>query len=205
VARRAVANPPYTGVVLAGGKSQRMGRDKRVLEIDGMPLLAWVLAHLRPLVSDLIVATSDGAALPNIDARVVMDQFPGMGVLAGLHTGLIAAHYPWAFVVAGDMPLLNSDLLHAMTQELHPTIDVVVPRWHGLLEPLHALYRAPVCAQAAERALRSGQRRIVALYPEVRVREMPEAEVRHWDPDGDSFFNVNTPADWQTALERLKP
>lgn len=181
-----------------------MGGDKRRLHIRGVSLAAWVLDRLRPLVSELVVVISEPDTLPDLDARVVTDQFPGMGVLAGVHAGLSAARCAWAFVVAVDMPLLNRDLLRAMARYVDlATDDLVVPRWQGMLEPLHALYRAAVCGPAAERALRNGQRRIVAFYPEVRVREMLETEVRRWDPTGDSFFNVNTPADWQIALRRL--
>ncbi len=194
----------YSGVVLAGGSSERMGRDKRFLTLNGTTLLGWVLARLRPLVTELIVVTQDPGSLTGLDAHVVADRYPGMGVLAGVHAGLDAAQDDWAFVVAGDMPFLNPDLLQAMSRQADPAVcDVVVPRWHEEFEPLHALYRATVCARAAERALVSGRRRVVAFYPEVRVCLMPESQIRRWDPSGDSFFNVNTPHDWEVVQRKL--
>jgi molybdopterin-guanine dinucleotide biosynthesis protein A len=181
-----------------------MGRDKRFLQIGNMSLLDWVLTRLRPLVAELIVVAQGPGPLDGLEARVVQDRYAGMGVLAGLHAGLEAASHPWAFVLAGDMPLLNPDLLRAMARLADAdTCDLVVPRWRGFLEPLHGLYLAPACAPAAERALRKGQRRIVAFYPEVRVKVMAEADVRQWDRCGDSFFNVNTLQDWEIALKRL--
>ena len=108
--------PTYSGIVLAGGASRRMGRDKRFLDLNGVSLLERVLARLRPLVSELIVVTRDPEPLAGLDARAVTDRYPGMGVLAGVHAGLSAARNDWAFVVAGDMPLLNHALLQAMVE-----------------------------------------------------------------------------------------
>jgi len=182
-----------------------MGRDKRFLDLHGVSLLEHVLTRLRPIVGELIVVTRGADPLPGLDARMVTDRYPGMGVLAGVHAGLFAARNEWAYVVAGDMPLLSRALLTAMTSMADDqTVDVIVPRWNGMLEPLHGLYRAATCAQAAERALQSGRRRIVAFYPEVRVRVMTEVEVRRWDPDGESFLNVNTPGEWQAAQVKVQ-
>lgn len=213
--RKSIAFPvshlvSISGIVLAGGISRRMGRDKRFLPINGTTLLDWVVSRLRPLVVELIVVTQDPGPLADLDARVVTDQFPGMGVLAGVHAGLAAARHPWALVVAGDMPLLSRDLLRAMIAHVEPTsdgmadCDIMIPRWRGMLEPLHALYRARTCAVAAEAALRRRDHRIVAFYSDVRVCEMDEDTVRRWDAGGASFFNVNTPEDWTIALSRIQ-
>ena len=110
----AVQPPAVSGVVLAGGVSARMGRDKRFLDLHGVTLLEHVLARLRPIVGELIVVTRGADPLPGLDARMVTDRYPGTGVLAGVHAGLIAARNEWAYVVAGDMPLLNQELLLAM-------------------------------------------------------------------------------------------
>ncbi len=192
----------YTGIVLAGGESERMGRDKRRLTVGGQTLLARTLARLCPLVDEVLVVVRERGDVPPVDARVVTDRYPGMGVLAGVHAGLATARAPWAYVVAGDMPLLNADLLRAMAALADDDCDVVVPRWQGELEPLHALYRPAACASAAESALRQGRRRIIAFYPQVRVREMDEASVTKIDPQGRSFFNVNTRQEW-TRLQQL--
>ncbi|MFP4346454.1 MAG: molybdenum cofactor guanylyltransferase [Anaerolineales bacterium] len=192
---------PYTGVVLAGGRSERLGRDKRRLLVEGEPLLAWVVARLRPLVREVVVVTRKAEPLPLLDVRRVTDRYPGMGVLAGVHAGLEAAREPWAYVVAGDLPLLNADLLRALAALAGEGCDVVVPRWRGELEPLHALYRPSACASAAEAALRQGRRRIVAFYAHVRVCELEEAAVARIDPEGRSFFNVNTWEEWARLQE----
>ncbi len=193
-----------SGIILAGGAARRMGSDKRFLMAQGKPLVLRVLECLRPLVDEVIVATLEPELFAGIPARVVTDGYPGRGVLAGIHAGLAAAQSDWAFVAAGDMPFLNPALLRAMLHLAENTdADVIVPQWQGELEPLHALYRPVACAPAAEAALLRGQRRIIAFYPDVRVHMMPQAEIARWDPEGRSFFNVNTPEDWALVLEKL--
>jgi molybdopterin-guanine dinucleotide biosynthesis protein A len=195
----------WSGIVLAGGTSNRMGMDKRFLTIHAQPLVVWVIERLRALVDEVIVATLDPAAFDGIEARVVTDVYPGRGVLAGLHAGLRAAHGEWAFVVAGDMPFLNPMLLQAMMSLTQDSkADIIVPQWQDNLEPLHAFYRPFICTPAAEAALQAGKRRIVAFYPDVRVHIIPQDDIARWDPEGRSFFNVNTPEDWALALQQLE-
>lgn len=181
-----------------------MGLDKRFLQREGQPLLRWTSERLRPLVDEVVLAVEDATRFADWGLRVVEDYYPGRGVLAGMHAGLMAVRGTWALVVGGDMPLLNAHLIAAMLQ-LTPTTeaDVIVPEWEGQLEPLHALYRPAVCAPAAEAALQRGQRRIIAFYPAVRVYVMPQADVAQYDPAGRSFFNVNTAADWAVVLQEL--
>lgn len=194
----------YSGVVLAGGSARRMGSDKRFLLLDGKPLMRRVLDCLRPLVAELIVATREPTLFADLPAQIVTDAYPGMGVLAGVHAGLAAARGEWAIVVAGDLPFLNPALLQAMMGLAQTAAaDVIVPQWQGELEPLHALYRPAVCAPAAAAALQRNQRRIIAFYPDVRVHIMPQDEVAQYDPEGHSFFNINTPEDWELALRRV--
>lgn len=182
-----------------------MGKDKRQLRLQGETLLARTAASLRPLVDETLVAARAPLSVEIPDARMVYDRYPDMGVLAGVHAGLAAARNTWAIVVAGDMPWLNAKLLSAMIEiAMREPCDVVVPRWNGELEPLHALYRAEICARAAETALQQGQRRIVAFYPAVRVREMSTAEISKIAPQGRSFCNINTPQDWQALQAQLK-
>jgi len=187
-------------VVLAGGKSQGLGQDKRWLRFNGQPLLRHVVETLRPLVQDVIVVTQAPEDLGNWGVRRVTDVYAGMGVLAGLHAGLAATTAPWAFVVAADLPFLQPALLQALqARSAHTLADALVPRWRGYPEPLVALYRPATCAPAAERLLLNGQRRISDLHAAVQVEYLPEDEVARWDPEGRSFFNVNTLSDWELA------
>lgn len=190
-------------VVLAGGQSRRLGRDKAFLLVDGQPLLTWMVHRLTALSDDLIVVANDRAryealALP---ARLVSDERPGVGSLMGIYSGLKAACYPHALVVACDMPLLNATLLRYM-MPLAQGYDVVIPRMGGFLEPLHAIY-GRTCLPAMERLLEQGQRQIIAFLGEVKVRYVEEHEIDRFDPLHLSFFNVNTAADWRRVQQLL--
>ncbi len=194
---RIMPNLPLSGVVLAGGKSARLGRDKALLELEGRTLVARTLDALAQLTDDLIVVTNIVPRLFPPPARVVTDRYVGAGVLAGMHAGLLAARGELAIVVACDMPFLDLDLLRRMVTLAHEA-DVVVPRWTDV-EPLHAIYRPAACLGPIERALVRGERRIVSFYHQVRVRYVERAEITRFDPQGLSFFNVNTAKDWEQA------
>lgn len=194
---------PISVLVLAGGQSLRMGTNKALLKIDGREtLIARVVSNLRPLSDDLVVVTNTPEHYAGLPVRFTGDQFPNAGPLAGLHAGLHAARHPWSLVVACDMPLVDHRLVRFMIL-LSEGHDVVVPRRDGELEPLHALVNK-ACLPAIERRLQAGQRRVIAFYPDMRVRIVEPGEVAIFDPEGRSFFNANTPEDWQRLQPLLK-
>jgi molybdopterin-guanine dinucleotide biosynthesis protein A len=200
-------------IVLAGGKSIRMGRDKAWMMLDGEPLIERVVRRLLPLAAEVLVSGTDSQRyeallrrLP-VAGRVVADQYPGFGPLAGMQAGLSAAGNDLALVVAADMPFVNITLLRHLI-DLAPGYDGVVPngrdpRKHaGGLEPLHALYRRS-CLPAIEKHLAANDRQVLCFFEDVRIRIIPDDEIRALDPDLLSFFNVNTPEDWQDAQRVL--
>jgi len=191
-------------VILAGGQSSRLGQDKAFLVLDGQPLVARTAHRLAALSDDLIVVTNDPARYGplGLPARLLPDERPGEGSLMGIYSGLRAARYSHAVVVACDMPFLNLALLRMMLP-LTNEYDVVIPRLDGLLEPLHAIY-GQACLPAIARLLERGQRQIIAFFHEVRVRYVEEDEVDRFDPHHLSFLNVNTPEDWERVQELSK-
>ena len=190
-------------VVLAGGQSQRMGSNKALLRIDDREtLIARVVNNLKPLSDDIVVVSNTPELYANLSVRQTGDQFPGAGPLAGLHAGLQVALHPWSLVVACDMPLVDHRLVRFMVL-LTQGHDLVVPSWNEDLEPLHALV-SRACLPAIETRLKAGQRRVISFYPDVRLRVVEPHEVGIFDPEGRSFFNANTPEDWQRLLPLLK-
>lgn len=189
-----------SGIVVAGGRSQRLGQDKRWLLFHGQPLLRHVVETLRPLVDEVIVVTRSPQVFAGWEVRAVTDVYAECGVLAGVHAGLQAAQGTWGLVVAADLPFLQPPLLQALIERASGSaVDAVVPLWRGFPEPLVALYRPATCVPAIETALARGERRVVAFHADVQVDYVPENEVARWDPQGRSFFNVNTLADWELA------
>jgi molybdopterin-guanine dinucleotide biosynthesis protein A len=191
-----------TGVILAGGMSTRLGRNKALEPLAGQPLIGRVLTLLSSLTDESVVVVNDehrAAELPlPTDALVAVDVYPDSGSLGGIFTGLQAANGEWALVVACDMPFLNPSLLSRML-ELSDGYDVVVPILDGRPEPTHALY-SKVCIPHMEERLQQGKLKITGFYEHVRVRYITESEVDRLDPGRLSFFNVNT----QDDLDRAK-
>jgi len=190
-----------TGIILAGGKSRRLGQDKVLLELGGRSLLSRVVGRVRSLCAEVIVVGEFNAADRAPRARFVSDIHCGHGALGGIHAGLRASHTQYGLVVGCDMPFLNCDLLRYMigqTERSGCAADVIIPRLKGLTEPLHALYSRD-CLRPIERLLTQGGGRIISFFPQVRVRYIEETEVDCFDPRHRSFFNINTLADWQQA------
>lgn len=194
-------NPSLSIVVLAGGRSRRLGRDKALLPFAGTILVQHVVDRLATLSTDVLVVTRVDQHLAVRGARGVEDIRPEGGVLAGIVAGLEAAHNEWCLVVGCDMPFVNPDLVGYMISQT-PGYDVVVPHPEVGYEPLHALYHRR-CAPAVRRALEAGEMRVVSFYASLRIRCIGPVELAHHDPQGRSFFNINSPEDLAQAAEWL--
>ncbi|MDE2788479.1 MAG: molybdenum cofactor guanylyltransferase [Chloroflexota bacterium] len=200
-----VDNTPITAVILAGGQSRRLGRDKAIEPFDGEPLIRRVIRRASEAVSSsqVIVVVADPertAALPlDDDHLTAVDVFPDCGSLGGIYTGLNASSTDWSLVAACDMPFLSAPLLAHMAG-LRDGVDAVVPVVDGRPEPTHALYNRR-CLPAIEGRLRAGQLKISGFFDDVAVRYVPEDDIRRFDPDLLSFFNINRPEDLSRAME----
>ena len=194
-----------TAVILAGGRSRRLGRDKAIEPFCGEPLIRRVIRRASEAVSasQVIVVVADperAAALPLDDEHLTaVDVFPDCGSLGGIYTGLNASATDWSLVAACDMPFLSAPLLAHMAG-LRDGVDAVVPMVDGRPEPTHALY-ARRCLPAIEKRLRAGQLKISGFFDDVSVRYVPENDVKLFDPDLLSFFNINRPEDLARAME----
>jgi molybdenum cofactor guanylyltransferase len=211
-----------SGIILAGGASRRMGRDKAWIPLHGRTIIERVLDRLRRVCGEVILVTNDPGAHRKLGARVVGDIFPGKGSLGGIYSGLITAEHERSIVVACDMPFLNPDLLDYMVS-IAADFDVVIPSVSSFrqaqdshsdkarhssavlptarendLHPLHAVY-SKECLGPIHASLLGGDLRMIGFHPDVRVRVVTGGEVERWDPDHLSMFNVNTPEDLALA------
>jgi molybdopterin-guanine dinucleotide biosynthesis protein A len=190
------------GVVLAGGRSTRMGYDKAALMIGGEPLLRRVLRRLAAAVSDVLVVGPESLQplVPNV--CVVPDGMPGRGPLGGIVTAFEVLPPQPLFVVACDMPFVEPALVRELVRIANemPDVDVVALRTQQGSEPLHAVYR-PTCLPTMHAQLASGDGALHRLLQRLRVHVMPREDAAHYDPTGFSAYNTNTPEQWQRALE----
>ena len=194
-----VQSDNLTGLVLAGGASRRMGRDKAFLELDGRPLIQIVIDRVMEVCGEVIVVASDTSSYMGFGVPVVPDRFQDVGVLGGLHAGLAAASSDLTLAVGCDMPFLKPALLRAFVAWAEG-YDVALLRHDGYVEPLHGAYRR-TCLCPIATAIRAGKRRIVSFFPHVRVHTVTVEDVKPFDPELDSFRNVNTPREWRAAQE----
>jgi molybdenum cofactor guanylyltransferase len=185
------------GVVLAGGASRRMGRDKAALELAGRPMLAWVVDALREAFGALVVIGPPERAALVPDAPIIADAYPGQGPLGGIATALRHADGGRVFVSACDMPFLRPALARHLAT-LAPQAAAVVPRSQRGLEPLCASYGI-ACLPIAEQLLANGNHAVTDLLARTPVRIVEPAEWRAWDASGRSMVNVNTPEEFEAA------
>jgi molybdopterin-guanine dinucleotide biosynthesis protein A len=188
-----------TGVLLAGGKSRRMGEDKRFILLGQQTLFERSCAVLRELFEKVCIVIAQDSPPLQADVSVVRDLIPDCGSLGGLYTGLRLAKTQHIFVVACDMPFLNPDVIRHMVQ-LKDQADIVISRWETRLQPTHAVYNRN-CLPVIEEMLTLHNRKIHSMvgHPSLRVCVVPETEIRHIDQDGRSMFNINTPSDLEQA------
>ncbi len=190
-----------SGIILAGGKSLRLGHDKVLEKIGDKSLLERVVFHIDSFSKNIIIVTAHERTFAPVakhpKIKMVSDIFPGQGSLGGIYTGLVASSSFYNLVVAADMPFLNESLLWYM-MEKSDGYDFILPRVNGLFEPLHAIYSMN-CIDPIKKILGQGKRVIIELFNYVKVRYIETEEVERFDPKHLSFFNINTKEDLELA------
>jgi molybdopterin-guanine dinucleotide biosynthesis protein A len=188
-------------IILAGGKSLRLGHDKVLERVGKTSLLERVISRLDTFSQEIIIVTAEKrtfaplAKYPKV--KTACDIYPGHGSLGGIYTGLVESNSHYNLVVAADMPFLNEALLRYMIK-VSDGYDFVLPRISNLYEPLHAVY-SKNCVTPIESIFKQGKRVIIELFNYVRVRYIEAGEVDRFDPQHLSFFNINTKEDLETA------
>ena len=188
-----------TGVLLAGGKSRRMGFDKRFLKLDGETLLRRVLSVYERLFTEIVIVVAEPTPeLGDLGHRIVTDLIPNCASLGGLYTGLSIAGRTRIFAAACDMPFLNPAAIDYLVDLCED--DVVVPKLATGLQPMHAIY-SKACLPYFKRMIDMHHLSIQEILEnqELRVRLVSEEELRGVDPQLLSFLNLNTPADAELA------
>ncbi|MFC1905807.1 molybdenum cofactor guanylyltransferase, partial [Chloroflexota bacterium] len=186
-----------TGIVLAGGKSSRLGREKALERIGGRRLIETVVDTLGSLSHEVLVVTSkeqfETIASINLKAKTVTDIYPDKAAFGGIYTGLINARTYYGLVVACDMPFLNRILLSYLVQ-IAPGFDIVIPRVGNKIEPLHAVY-SKNCLTTIKKLLDENILQMLQLLDLVKTRYVDDDEVDRYDSGRRSFFNINTQND----------
>jgi molybdopterin-guanine dinucleotide biosynthesis protein A len=191
-------------ILLAGGASRRMGRDKSLLDFGGQPLARRIIHRL--IVEkewEPLIVTRPSHPAAEWGWSVAFDQWPGAGPLAGLVTGLHASCHDWNLAVACDMPFVSRELAAALFHAgVNNGADVVIPRFDGQLHPLFACYHRRSRA-VGSRLIASGERALQALYTTSKTYVLEEAAFPpSLDPQR-ALFNMNRPSDYEQAQRWL--
>jgi molybdopterin-guanine dinucleotide biosynthesis protein A len=190
-----------SGAVIAGGRSRRMGRDKRLLALEGRTLLERAALLLGSLCGEVLFVSPGPPPVP-LDARHVADRFEGLGVLAGIHAALAAARADRVLCIAADTPLLTADWLRLLERGCRESGLPCAPRIGGRVHPVPACY-PKVVLPALETALREGKAEARLFLREAGVRLVGEEEAAAAGCDPSALTNVNTPEEWEGLLALL--
>jgi len=186
------------GVILAGGKSRRMGTDKAFLEIGGVPLITRVIDVLLPIFPTVVIVSKESKKFSSIKGvQLIQDLFPEQHALGGIYTALSTFPGRDCFVFSCDLPFLNPSLIHFMMQQRNG-YDVFLPRSRHGLEPLHALYTEK-CLNLMGEQIRQKRWNLESLIHKVHCRILNPDILHTFDPEEFSFLNVNTPEEFKKA------
>ncbi|MEI6809999.1 MAG: molybdenum cofactor guanylyltransferase [bacterium] len=181
-----------TAIILAGGRSLRMGQDKNFLPVAGRPMIQNIVEQLSPWFNDILIGANDPEKFQFLQRRIIPDRQPGMGPLMGILSCLSESRSELNFITACDVPVFDPHFLMKMIQAAHGS-DITVPLSpDGRPEPLLAVYRKSVAA-AAEQVLQNGGRRISDLFKVVKVKFVDVSGL-------DWYRNINTMDEYRSAI-----
>jgi molybdopterin-guanine dinucleotide biosynthesis protein A len=181
-----------TGVVLAGGRSTRMGTNKALLPYSNKKLIDAPLETLSNIFSEVVLSVRDAEEYSDYSLPKVIDFYHDIGPVGGI-TSVLSAGYKRIFCVACDMPFLNKRFIEHLCNY---TDEAVIPVWKGRAEVLHAVYSEPLL-DTLQKSISQGRYKVTDALGDLEVRYINEGEIARFDPNGDSFRNVNTPADYE--------
>ena len=187
-----------TGILLVGGKSSRMKKNKAFLELEGKPLVERSLTVLQAVFAEVLISSNKAELYEGFDVPIILDEIPGRGPLEGIYQGLKAAAYDEVFVLACDIPFLRTELIRFMAA-WSSVYDVVVPSLQSGLHPLHAFYHRR-CLPLIKKSLEANSLKVIDLYPSCSVRYVKETELQNYHNLSRLFCNINTPEDWSAIL-----
>lgn len=193
----------FTGLVLAGGRSRRMGADKATLELAGERLVDRAVRIASQVFAQIVVVRGAPGLDPiqGLSVPQTPDLRPDNGALGGLHAGLHAAATPAVVVLPCDLPLIDPSFLALLADGLGDA-DGLVPRDRHGWQPVVAAYHRR-CLPAIEACLDVRERRVFAFYPECDVRPLELADQMLVREHAEMFLNVNRPRDLQKVKELL--
>ncbi|MGH9922681.1 MAG: molybdenum cofactor guanylyltransferase [Nitrososphaerales archaeon] len=199
-----------TGIVLAGGRSSRMGRNKALIQIKGKEMLLWVVEGLNPVVSEIIVVAKDESAQSSYrkivphNVKIFTDIMELEGPLVGMYTAFLETKSEYAYVHPIDSPVINKSVIQYLLQKADG-YDASIVKWNdGTIEPVHAVYKVRTGLAGAKSALEHGDSSAKVLASKLEnVNYIPVDDLRKFDDKLVSLLNVNTPQELDSIANFL--
>ena len=188
----------YTAVILAGGSSRRMGRDKPELLFNGKTFLQAAVDRFSEAFDEVYVSVADEKKYSSVKAKRVVDIYPGCGPMAGLHAALLACRGEGVFLVAADLPFSNPEAAKKMISLCQNNDICIMMDSCGRYEPLFAYYRKTLLPDI-ERLLKSGRYKMTELFANARMRIADKSELGQAWRDV-MLVNINYPDDYNRLI-----
>lgn len=186
-----------TGIILAGGKSSRMGFNKAFINMGGQSIIERTAALFKELFDEVILVVNDPAEYEKLDIFIATDIFKGAGSLGGIYTGLFHASSEYSFVAACDMPFLNKEVITKMikiSNKGNATVPFIMGKYHAL----HAVY-SNKCIKPMEEMIKNKDLRITNLFEKININRLEEKDGFLTEQILSSLDNINTKEDLERA------
>ncbi len=188
----------YSALILAGGKGSRLGyQEKALIDINGKPLISYVVERLENVVDNIIISVRDRAQgellKPHVrGCKFAYDAYKNIGPISGILSGLSACEDEYCFAAACDMPFINEKVVKLLFRKCE-LYDAAIPRWNdGSLEPLHAVYRCKPMVKETKKAIKAGETIILSPISGLNANFIGIDEIKKSDPGLRTFININT-------------
>jgi molybdopterin-guanine dinucleotide biosynthesis protein A len=194
-----------TAIILAGGKSSRMGFDKQFLKLRDKYVIEIIAEKLEKVFSEIIIVTGRPEEYAKYGFKLVEDEVRNFGPLAGIHVGLKNSGSIYNYVVACDMPFINLKYIRYMMQLIEESdgcVDGVITKLGDWIEPFNAFYSQNLIGRIEE-SMKNGKRQINLMLQDANVLYVSEAKAREFSPDWEMFTNINTFKDYESLMKRL--
>lgn len=196
---------PFSGVIIAGGDSKRMGERKALLKLGSQSLVEIIFNKLKKLFAEVIIVSDINSELAHLQGAVLAEDIykeGGKSPLRGIQAALAVSTQPASFVIACDMPFFSLSLIEYMSKFADDN-DVVVPQIEGYYQPLFAFYHSRLF-DFITKALSEKRYKINELYSQLKVKEIEENAIKSFDPFLFSFYNINTKEAYEKAKEYVE-
>lgn len=193
-----------TVIILAGGKSSRMGFDKQFLKINQRRLMDSLINKLKKEFSEIIIVTNKPEFYIGLSHKIITDKLKENGPIVGIHAGLLESSSKYAFVVACDMPNIDMEYVKYMKASMgDKCLDACVTNFMDWIEPFNGFYSRDLVMDI-EKHIESGRRSINSMLKSLNIKYIKEEDARRFSPNWDMFLNLNTREDLKEYLQENK-